>query len=159
MALLNLCDDKLLTSFNRDVLVLHQSGQIETKFTLPENLVLDNNSDDENDESNDKSKNKQQIGNKIQHFTLSADHQILAIATEEKLLHLYKFPQFELISTRKISRTASRIRFSPDSKKLLVADKTGDCFMFDCFMPEDPAQWLLGHFSIVLDILYTPFQT
>lgn len=107
---------------------------------------------------------------KIQHMTVSGNNELLAITTsaEEKCLFVYQLTDTlaiqenddqnvissQLISKRDLSRSSNVIRFAPDSKQLLVADKTGDCYIFDS-ATDAPGKWVLGHFSMVLDILFT----
>lgn len=103
---------------------------------------------------------------KIQHITISASGTLLAITTaEDKAIYIYRITtatdiSCELLSKRESTRTSSSICFSPDSEWLLLADKTGDCLLFDCRADNVtvPGQWILAHFSMVLDILMAPNQ-
>ncbi|ALC49005.1 wuho [Drosophila busckii] len=89
----------------------------------------------------------------------SPDRQLIAVTTAgQKALLLYKSrPEHaQLLSVRALARASSALTFAPDSSSVLVTDKTGDCYQFDCVKHEEPARLLLGHLSIVYDILWTP---
>lgn len=129
----------------------------------------DNDHDDDHDDD-DVAVNTVDLAErfKIQNITISPSATLLAITTaEDKALYTYRLAAddatttaCELLSKRESTRTASSIRFSPNSDWLLLADKTGDCLIYDC-RPDncsEPGKWLLAHFSMVLDILFTPNQ-
>ncbi|EDW52958.1 GM12477 [Drosophila sechellia] len=63
-----------------------------------------------------------------------------------------------LLSTRPLSRASSALRFCSDSSSVLVTDKTGDCYQYDCVEVEAPPRLLLGHLSVVYDILWSEDQ-
>ncbi|XP_023177219.1 tRNA (guanine-N(7)-)-methyltransferase non-catalytic subunit wuho [Drosophila hydei] len=91
----------------------------------------------------------------------SPDRQLIALTTAgQKALLLYKSrPEHALLlSARSLARASSAITFAPDSSSVLVTDKTGDCHQYDCVEVEAPPKLLLGHLSIVYDILWTPDQ-
>ncbi|XP_062139162.1 tRNA (guanine-N(7)-)-methyltransferase non-catalytic subunit wuho [Drosophila sulfurigaster albostrigata] len=98
----------------------------------------------------------------ILNVSYSPDRQLIALTTAgQKALLLYKSrPEHaKLLSIRPLARASSALRFAPDSSSLLVTDKTGDCYQFDCSADvEAPPKLLLGHLSIVYDILWTPDQ-
>ncbi|XP_078333025.1 tRNA (guanine-N(7)-)-methyltransferase non-catalytic subunit wdr4-like isoform X2 [Crassostrea virginica] len=54
-----------------------------------------------------------------------------------------------------ISRRCTRLTFTYDEKNVLVADKWGDVFRFSVQDPQKGGQLLLGHLSMLLDILTT----
>ncbi|KAM8720879.1 hypothetical protein ACLKA7_006857 [Drosophila subpalustris] len=91
----------------------------------------------------------------------SPDRQLIALTTAgQKALLLYKSrPEHaKLISIRALGRASSALTFAPDSSSVLVTDKTGDCYQYDCVDVEASPKLLLGHLSIVYDILWTPDQ-
>lgn len=84
----------------------------------------------------------------------SKNSKFLAIAMTDKTLYLFDVlkNELKLRSRRKIARNLSALRFFSDSSSLLVADKTGDVYIFDCIDAESPGKWIQGHISQVLDI-------
>lgn len=84
----------------------------------------------------------------------SSDGQYFFICANRKQLCLYKSDNFELISNRTLTRAASRVRFLPNSD-IVVADKSGDAYLFSTLKPDENGQLLLGHLSMLLDILGT----
>lgn len=87
--------------------------------------------------------------------TISKCKRFLAITTSsDKCLFIYEFNNglLKLISTHQLARSPSSIKLTPDSKSVLVADKTGDCFIYECGS-EAEGRWIFGHCSMVLDIL------
>ncbi|XP_030386458.1 tRNA (guanine-N(7)-)-methyltransferase non-catalytic subunit wuho [Scaptodrosophila lebanonensis] len=97
----------------------------------------------------------------IQQVCYSPDRQFLALTTAgQKALLLYKSrPEHaKLLSVRSLARASSALAFASDSSSVLVADKTGDCYQYDCCDVEATPRMLFGHLSIVYDILWTPDQ-
>lgn len=96
----------------------------------------------------------------IQNIAVSPNGNLLVITTTgDKLVYMYKTSttdEPELVSKRALSRISSSMIFSSDSHYLYIADKTGDCYEYDCENLETPGKWILGHLSMVLDILMTP---
>lgn len=167
----------LIVAVNRDVLFLAENGSICQKLVLP---VIDRtqvdpkksaDAEDEDAQTVEANSNEEQPTEvvadelpqdygKIQHIAASGNGDLLAITTaDDKAVYLYKVSasSAELLSKRESSRTSNSLCFSPDSQHLLLADKTGDCFIFGCTFEEvaAPGKWILGHFSMVLDTLFT----
>ncbi|XP_011193649.1 tRNA (guanine-N(7)-)-methyltransferase non-catalytic subunit wuho [Zeugodacus cucurbitae] len=95
----------------------------------------------------------------ILHVELSPDRSLCAVTTAgQKAVLLYQCrPEHaKLVSARSLARASSALTFSKDSKVLLVTDKSGDCYKYDCVNFEEEPQLLLGHLSIVYDVLWTP---
>lgn len=170
-----LSSDQLLLSVNREVLLINTSDGSSTKslltLPLPEQPKKANGASKTNDEDaveqegaedeqQDQSSNPND-SNRILHTAFSSDANLLAIATGgEKALYVYQLDASQvprLLSRRDLSRTSNAIRFGQNGL-LFVADKTGDCFTYEC-LPESvsaPSKWILAHFSMVLDILPSP---
>ncbi|KAH8396145.1 hypothetical protein KR222_004131, partial [Zaprionus bogoriensis] len=97
----------------------------------------------------------------IVNVSYSPDRQLIAVTTAgQKALLLYKSrPEHaQLLSVRPLERASSAIRFASDSSSLLVTDKTGECYQYDCVQAQAAPRLLFGHLSIVYDILWTPDQ-
>ncbi|XP_002036799.2 tRNA (guanine-N(7)-)-methyltransferase non-catalytic subunit wuho [Drosophila sechellia] len=98
----------------------------------------------------------------VQNVAYSPDGQLLAVTTSgaQKALLLYRSrpENARLLSTRPLSRASSALRFCSDSSSVLVTDKTGDCYQYDCVEVEAPPRLLLGHLSVVYDILWSEDQ-
>ncbi|XP_063995736.1 tRNA (guanine-N(7)-)-methyltransferase non-catalytic subunit WDR4 [Diachasmimorpha longicaudata] len=90
----------------------------------------------------------------ITSVSISNDGQYLSICTNRKQLCLYKTKDFSLVSNRTLVRAASRVRFTPGND-VIVADKSGDAYLFATRCPEQPGELILGHLSMLLDILVT----
>lgn len=80
----------------------------------------------------------------------------LAFCTLDKRLCIVDItsPTPLLLSVHQLSRGASTVKFTPLTQSVLVADKSGDVLLFKpgiiC------GQVILGHISMVLDVLVTP---
>ncbi|BFG01616.1 tRNA (guanine-N(7)-)-methyltransferase non-catalytic subunit wuho [Drosophila madeirensis] len=97
----------------------------------------------------------------IQNVTYSPDRQLLALTTVgQKAVLLYKSrpENAQLLSIRPLTRASSALRFCSDGSSVLVTDKTGDCYQYDCVEVDAPPRLLLGHLSIVYDILWSEDQ-
>ena len=84
----------------------------------------------------------------------SKDGQYYLVCTNRKQLCLFRTKNSELISNRAMARAASRVRFLPNND-VIVADKSGDAYLFSSSKPTENGQLLLGHLSMLLDILVT----
>jgi len=82
------------------------------------------------------------------------NNNLLALCDESKQVTLWKLPEAELISQRNLQRRATRALFTQDSKGLLVADKSGDVYLFST-EKEKEGELLLGHLSMLLDLRIT----
>lgn len=92
----------------------------------------------------------------VSDVTLSSDGQYLAVITSvSKQLLVYEFPLSEACKSFSLPRSASKIRFTADNQQILVADKSGDVLIYN-IKTEDNGTKLLGHLSLLLDILQTP---
>lgn len=92
----------------------------------------------------------------ISDVTLSSDGQFLAAVTSvSKQLLVYEFPLSEKCKTFFLPRSASKIRFTADNQQVLVADKSGDVLIYNV-KTENTGTKLLGHLSLLLDVLQTP---
>lgn len=113
---------------------------------------------DEEDPSSELATSTENGGEKLEFrigmILASKNSKFLAVAMTDKTLYLYDIlpGELKLRSRRKIARNASALRFFPDSSSLLLADKTGDVYVFDCIDAESPGKWIQGHISQVLDI-------
>ncbi|XP_020805740.1 tRNA (guanine-N(7)-)-methyltransferase non-catalytic subunit wuho [Drosophila serrata] len=98
----------------------------------------------------------------VQNVSYSPDGQLLAVTTSgaQKALLLYRArPEHaRLLSARPLARAASALRFCCDSSSVLVTDKTGDCYQYDCVEVDAAPRLLLGHLSVVYDILWSEDQ-
>lgn len=153
-----ICLNKCLTlvSANREIVFFDSSNNFLSKLTLEPIAKKQPASLEEPD---DVDVSDEPMSSQVQDMCLSPNGKLLAITTTgDKLLYLYELlanNNVQLLSKRDLSRTSSTVKFSPDSLSLLIGDKTGDCFLFDCAEPCKPAKWLLGHLSMILDVLFT----
>lgn len=82
----------------------------------------------------------------------------LAACNDNKQLIIYKIEDdFKIIYTRNLPRKALCLAFVQDCKYILVADKTGDVLRFDIEAKDngEKGELMLGHLSIILDIVVT----
>ncbi|XP_014220936.1 tRNA (guanine-N(7)-)-methyltransferase non-catalytic subunit wdr4 [Trichogramma pretiosum] len=89
--------------------------------------------------------------------SFSSDGQYFFICTNRKQLCLYRKNNFELISNRTMSRAASSVKFLPNND-IVVADKSGDVYLFSTSSPSQNGHLLFGHLSMLLDIAVTNDQ-
>lgn len=176
MALIVKSEEFVVLSAQRSIFVFNSKDQSHSVVQVPQILRKkhDNNgnADDKNgneandenadDETNtDKDKDYLEFGD-INRLAISPDNRLLAATTTgDKFLFLYQLDNgtLSLLQSHQLGRATSVLRFTPDSKHLLVADKTGDCYIHDCQSTSDQennqSKWILGHLSIVLDVLMT----
>lgn len=101
-------------------------------------------------------KGKPQAGDYIVDVIISADSKYVAIITAlSKELILFDLPLSSRTRNFELPRSASKIRCSPDNSKILVADKSGDALEYDINSDVQSSNKILGHLSLLLDILQT----
>lgn len=168
MALLNTIDKTILFAAKREVKFFDSTGTNVFKLSLPKfdpknaKQTEDNDEDDEQSEeivTKIKPGGSSKDDSVIQNLAVSPNGQLLVITTTgDKLVYLYKIlstDKHELVSTRPLPRISSAIVFSSNSRKFYIADKTGDCYEYDCENLESAGKWILGHLSMLLDVLVT----
>uniref|UniRef100_A0A6V7KR70 Uncharacterized protein n=1 Tax=Bracon brevicornis TaxID=1563983 RepID=A0A6V7KR70_9HYME len=90
----------------------------------------------------------------ITSVTFSNDGSLFVVCANRKQLYLYSSKDNSLLSNRTLVRAASRVRFTP-LNDVIVADKSGDAYLFSTKKPDEPGELILGHLSMLLDILVT----
>lgn len=87
---------------------------------------------------------------------LSHDGKYYAVA-DERNLAVWSTSNWVEKCSKVLERSASKIIFTPSNQAILVADKTGDVYLFS--LSDDAAvkgTLVLGHLSMLLDMLITP---
>lgn len=87
--------------------------------------------------------------------SLSHDGQWYAVA-DQKTLTIWSTSTWTHFCTKTLERAASKIIFTPSDKSVVVADKTGDVYLYSLVDNNPKGTLLLGHLSILLDVLITP---
>lgn len=170
MALIAKSEEYVILCAKRQIFVFNTNNRTHSSVQLPQiprkRIERNGNVDEKDDgdqEKNEKENNDAEpAGNEefgdINRLAISPCNSLVAVTTiNDKFLFLYRRDggTLKLLHSYQLARAISAIRFTPDSKNLLIADKTGDCYSYDC--EKDPsnneAKWILGHLSIVLDIL------
>lgn len=93
----------------------------------------------------------------ITDISISNDSKFLAVLTSiSKQLIVYTLPINIQENHRSyvLPRSASKIRFTANNEQILVADKSGDVLIYNISL-EDTGNKLLGHLSLLLDVLQT----
>ena len=85
---------------------------------------------------------------------VSGNGEFLCTCTNRIQLCLYERSSMKLLSTRTLTRAASKVIFTPDNN-IVVADKSGDAYLYSTSKPEESGVLLLGHLSMLLDVLVT----
>ncbi|CAH0725174.1 unnamed protein product, partial [Brenthis ino] len=88
-------------------------------------------------------------------IVISHDNKLLAVLfSSSKRLLIYEIPELNIVQSFTLPRSASKIRFGVNNNQIFVADKTGDVLIYDIFK-EDKGTKLLGHLSLLLNVLQT----
>lgn len=80
----------------------------------------------------------------------------ISVCSLNRKLILCELNTLKTVSSRSLERAASRIRFTPSSDYVIVADKSGDAYKYSVNNPDESGTLILGHMSMLLDILITP---
>lgn len=115
-----------------------------------------NENDQENNDAEPAENGDEEFGD-INRMAVSPCNRLIAATTNhDKFLFLFQLNAgaLNLLHSYQLARATSALRFTPDSKQLLIADKTGGCYSYDYENAANgEAKWILVHLSIVLDIL------
>lgn len=87
---------------------------------------------------------------------ISSCEKYICLCTSDKLLSLWETNNLSLISSRTSVRVASKVKFIPTAQAIILADKSGLVFSFSVEKPHEDGKFLLGHQSLLLDILVSP---
>lgn len=87
---------------------------------------------------------------------ISSCEKYICLCTSDKLLSLWETNNLSVISKRTSVRAASKVRFIPSAQAIILADKSGLVFSFSVEKPHEDGKFLLGHQSLLLDILVSP---
>lgn len=93
----------------------------------------------------------------ITSVAFSNDGKYFLVCTNRKQLCLYETESLKLLSNRSLARAASRVRFTPNND-IILADKAGDVYLFSTSNPTEDGRFVLGHLSMLLDVLVTHDQ-
>lgn len=129
-----------------NVVIYNIQDNKETIITLPKLNSLQESSTHNNEDI--------EAFHALTSVNFSNDGDYLSICTNRKQLCLYKRKNLEIVSNRTLVRAASKVRFTK-SNDIVVADKSGDAYLFSTTKPLEKGTLLLGHLSMLLDILVT----
>nr|XP_018906832.1 PREDICTED: tRNA (guanine-N(7)-)-methyltransferase non-catalytic subunit wdr4-like [Bemisia tabaci]XP_018906833.1 PREDICTED: tRNA (guanine-N(7)-)-methyltransferase non-catalytic subunit wdr4-like [Bemisia tabaci]XP_018906834.1 PREDICTED: tRNA (guanine-N(7)-)-methyltransferase non-catalytic subunit wdr4-like [Bemisia tabaci]XP_018906835.1 PREDICTED: tRNA (guanine-N(7)-)-methyltransferase non-catalytic subunit wdr4-like [Bemisia tabaci]XP_018906836.1 PREDICTED: tRNA (guanine-N(7)-)-methyltransf len=79
-----------------------------------------------------------------------------AYSINNKRLSVWDIDNWQLVVSKKIPRGGSKICFTADSESVIVADKSGEVLSFNLDSSKEEGTFLLGHVSILLDMILTP---
>ncbi|XP_058467965.1 tRNA (guanine-N(7)-)-methyltransferase non-catalytic subunit wuho [Malaya genurostris] len=166
MSLLKLFGNSLISAFNDKICYLNEttSWSHMIDFSSPYEKGRPLKYFDGNNEKHPREDIDQQIElsgglNIITSLEVHENKSLLAIVTSDKSLFLYKIENFDgpeclkLLSRRLVARASSCMQFSAGGRFVIVCDKSGDCYEYDCENITKPGRWILGHMSQVLAIL------
>lgn len=89
---------------------------------------------------------------------VSFHRMLLQCFTRNKEIQPVVLTGFDIVpDCRCVSRRCTTVRFTLDDATVVVADKSGDVFRFSVSKPQEEGELLLGHLSMVLDMVSTLF--
>ena len=87
---------------------------------------------------------------------ISVSEKYVVLCTSNKLVVLWEVFKDSPLSTRISARVVSKVKFFPSERAVILADKSGDAYEFSVTSPHLEGKLLLGHLSMLLDVLVTP---
>ncbi|XP_034247260.1 tRNA (guanine-N(7)-)-methyltransferase non-catalytic subunit wdr4 [Thrips palmi] len=79
-----------------------------------------------------------------------------AVYSSAKQLVLWETASWTLASERYMPKTATSLKFTPDSQDVIIVDKAGDAVQFSLKDLLKEGEVILGHLSMLLDVVLTP---
>lgn len=80
----------------------------------------------------------------------------LAAYSSSKQLLLWETEKWTLVSERYMAKAATSLKFSPDGLAVVIVDKAGDSVKFSVQSLSSDGEVILGHLSMLLDVIITP---
>lgn len=80
----------------------------------------------------------------------------LAAYSSSKQLLLWETQKWTLVSERYMPKAATSLKFSPDGLAVVIVDKAGDSLLFSLQSLSCDGKVILGHLSMLLDVIITP---
>ncbi|KAJ8669339.1 hypothetical protein QAD02_000598 [Eretmocerus hayati] len=136
----------ILCSRDNSVVAYNLESKTQKTFTLP-NLATEKEIRAHNNEDFDSL-------DALLSVVFSADGKYFLICANRKQLCVYNSTSLELVSNRTLARSASRVKFLPNND-IVVADRSGDAYLYSVEKADEKGQLLLGHLSMLLDVLVT----
>ena len=112
---------------------------------------LDNKVEEECDNKKTLSQSEKR---EIQLIATNEANNLLAFTSAEKSIFVCRVIKnsIEVLSRRYVNRAVCKIKIA-DNGKLILADKSGDCFEYDCIDFNTPGKWIFSHMSQILDFV------
>ena len=149
-------EDTILLTSTRECMVFPLENQTESVVRFQNKPLPSPSLEPENKDSADKN-GKVNKGGRILCCSISPCGKYFAICDDNKELSVWIWNEWGTIYKRwSLPTRANAVCFTTDSKALLVADKSGDVLMFDLSSTRDTPTCLLGHLSMLLDIIMSP---
>ncbi|XP_066600779.1 tRNA (guanine-N(7)-)-methyltransferase non-catalytic subunit wdr4 [Prorops nasuta] len=139
-------DSTIIFGNNDNIIIYNLDNHVKNLIILP-TPQIDQNCDLHSNPFND-SESCMPI------MALSCKREYLVICKSGKQLFLYELKTKKLASTRLLKRAARKIKFLSNND-IIIADKTGDVYLFFLLDSLQDGKLLLGHLSIILDFLIT----
>ncbi|XP_022104056.1 tRNA (guanine-N(7)-)-methyltransferase non-catalytic subunit WDR4-like [Acanthaster planci] len=89
-------------------------------------------------------------------FCFSPSGRYLALCDDHKILSLYDTQDWHLLSNRVTLKRCMAVAFNNAENILYVADKFGDVHSFSVTEPQSDGSLILGHLSMLLDMVVSP---
>ncbi|XP_012277183.1 tRNA (guanine-N(7)-)-methyltransferase non-catalytic subunit WDR4 isoform X1 [Orussus abietinus] len=139
-------NSRVAICYDDNILVYDIGNDVNTMFTLPkvESAKESKTHNNEDFETYYPATN----------ISFSNDGEYFFVCTNRKQLYLYNGKNLQLLSYRHLKRAMSKGKFSP-SNDVIIADKAGDAYIFSTEKSMEDGTLLLGHLSMLLDILIT----
>lgn len=94
--------------------------------------------------------------NFVQGLQFSPCGKWFSVYTSSKQLVLWETDGFTLVSERIMPKAASSMKFTPDSKSVVIVDKAGDAILYSVLDSKCEGTVILGHLSMLLDVVLSP---
>ncbi|XP_017888258.1 tRNA (guanine-N(7)-)-methyltransferase non-catalytic subunit WDR4 [Ceratina calcarata] len=144
----SICESDVILCNNEQIIIYNIDNEREKIINLPE-LESDKKVDLHNNINIE-------TFHTITNVTFSNDGRYFLICTNRKQLCLYERKNQNLLLNKTLPRAASKVKFTSNND-IVVADKTGDVYIFSG-KQSDNGSLLLGHLSMILDVLVTKDQ-
>ena len=146
MTLVRQSSSDLVICAKSTLIIYNFSTRNDDIVTLPDvkSLVKGNNS---------RSRDKHEEDT-ITTATFSKDERYFIVSTFKKQLIVYD-QNFDVYNKFVLKRGASRLKCTENNKNIIVADKTGEVYVYNLTDDGSEPTLLLGHLSMLLDILVT----
>lgn len=157
MSSLSVCGDLIAASCGAKLVVCSEKGGEPLWLELPPaRPPVKENKPSAKEKDKDKDAKADGLKNTTVGLRFSPSGKWLAAYSSTKQLLIWETKTWSLASDRDMPKAATSFKFTPDERSVVIVDKAGDAVRFSVQDLGKEGDIILGHLSMLLDVVLTP---